>query len=104
MKKLFVLLFMVLTVGIGLGCSDNSDSSRRGAKPSSSQDVALVPASQYSADDDNEEKAVTVYVTRTGKKYHRGTCSYLRQSKIPMSLKDAKASGYTPCSRCNPPE
>jgi micrococcal nuclease len=46
---------------------------------------------------------VTVYVTRTGAKYHRGSCSYLRKSRIPMSLKDACASGYTPCSRCNPP-
>lgn len=46
---------------------------------------------------------VTVYVTRTGAKYHRGSCGYLRKSRIPMSLKDACAAGYTPCSRCNPP-
>lgn len=47
--------------------------------------------------------SITVYITRTGKKYHRGSCSYLRRSKIPISLKDAVARGYTPCSRCNPP-
>ena len=45
---------------------------------------------------------VTVYVTKTGKKYHLGSCSYLRRSKTPMSLVDAKRR-YTPCSRCNPP-
>ncbi len=44
----------------------------------------------------------TVYITNTGKKYHRDGCSYLK-SKIPISLSDAKAQGYTPCSRCNPP-
>ncbi len=46
--------------------------------------------------------SVTVYITRTGKKYHRGSCSYLRRSKIPMKLEDAKRS-YGPCSRCGPP-
>ena len=48
--------------------------------------------------------SITVYITRTGKKYHRGSCSYLRSSKIPISLKDACARGYTPCSRCKPPK
>ena len=46
---------------------------------------------------------ITVYITKTGGKYHRSSCSYLRRSKIPISLKDACGSGYTPCSRCKPP-
>jgi len=45
----------------------------------------------------------TVYVTNTGEKYHRDGCQYLKKSKIPISLSDAKAQGYGPCSRCNPP-
>ena len=45
----------------------------------------------------------TVYITKTGTKYHRGDCSYLSKSKISISLSDAKADGYTACSRCNPP-
>ncbi len=49
------------------------------------------------------DEDVTVYITRTGSKYHRGSCSYLRKSRIPISLKEAKRRGYTPCSRCNPP-
>lgn len=48
-------------------------------------------------------QAVTVYVTKTGKKYHRDGCRYLSQSRIPISLSDAK-SGYGPCSVCNPPQ
>ena len=43
----------------------------------------------------------TVYITRTGKKYHRGSCRYLRSSKIPISLTNAKR-GYSPCSVCDP--
>lgn len=45
----------------------------------------------------------TVYVTRTGKKYHSADCRYLKSS-IPINLKDAVSRGYTACSRCNPPQ
>lgn len=43
---------------------------------------------------------VTVYITKTGEKYHRAGCQYLRKSQIPISLDDAQAMGYTACSRC----
>lgn len=45
---------------------------------------------------------VTVYVTKTGKKYHRSGCRYLRRSAIPMKLSAAKGR-YGPCSVCKPP-
>lgn len=44
----------------------------------------------------------TVYITKTGKKYHANGCQYLKQSKIAISESKAVAQGYTPCSRCNP--
>lgn len=44
----------------------------------------------------------TVYVTKTGSKYHRAGCSYLRKSNMAMDLSEARKY-YTPCSRCNPP-
>lgn len=44
----------------------------------------------------------TVYVTRTGKKYHRAGCTSLRSSSIAMPLKDAAAK-YQPCKICHPP-
>ena len=47
--------------------------------------------------------SVTVYVTKTGSKYHLGSCSYLRSSRIAISLTDAKRS-YSACSRCRPPD
>ena len=45
-----------------------------------------------------------VYITRSGKKYHSEGCTYLSKSKISITLKKAKAEGYTPCSKCNPPQ
>ena len=47
-----------------------------------------------------ESNSQTVYITNTGTMYHRDGCQYLRKSQIPISLADAKAQGYTPCSRC----
>jgi hypothetical protein len=46
---------------------------------------------------------ITVYITKTGKKYHRLGCRYLRKSCIPISLTEAKRRGYTPCKVCKPP-
>jgi hypothetical protein len=62
--------------------------------------VAPQPATQAQQD----PKTQTVYVTRTGKKYHRDSCRYLAASKIPIGLKDAKAKGYMACKVCRPPE
>ncbi|KJS68698.1 MAG: hypothetical protein JL50_03190 [Peptococcaceae bacterium BICA1-7] len=45
----------------------------------------------------------TVYITRTGKKYHLEGCSSLARSQIPISLPDAKAKGYGSCKVCKPP-
>ena len=42
---------------------------------------------------------MTVYVTKSGSKYHRESCQW---GNISMSLSDAR-SRYSPCVRCNPP-
>ena len=46
---------------------------------------------------------IIVYRTRTGECYHTGSCSYLRSSKIEITLADAVSRGLRPCSQCNPP-
>ena len=51
--------------------------------------------------DDN--KSITVYVTKTGSKYHRSGCRYLSKSKIAINLETAKVL-YDPCSICKPPQ
>ena len=43
-----------------------------------------------------------VYVTKTGKKYHREDCPYLWNSKIKKTKSNAKIAGYKPCSKCSP--
>ena len=47
--------------------------------------------------------AQTVFVTKTGSKYHNDGCRYLSQSKISIDLSAAIAKGYGPCSVCKPP-
>lgn len=46
--------------------------------------------------------AQTVYVTKTGEKYHKITCRYLSKSCYSIELPDAKDKGYTSCKVCKP--
>lgn len=46
---------------------------------------------------------VAVYVTKTGKKYHRETCRHLDQSKRKTTLAQAKKDGLTACKVCKAP-
>jgi len=57
------------------------------------------PEAQVKEDQKPSEEGI-VYITRTGAKYHSGNCRYLSKSKIPISLKDAIATGYSACSVC----
>ncbi len=49
-----------------------------------------------------EPQAATVYVTKSGGKYHRSGCRYLSKSQISITLTSAKNQGYAPCSVCKP--
>nr|WP_268064259.1 ComEC/Rec2 family competence protein [Clostridium estertheticum] len=78
----------------------------KGGSSSSSKSipkVVLTPAPSKASQSEQSQN-VTVYVTKTGKKYHVDGCSTLSKSKIPISLKEAKQEGYTPCEKCNPPQ
>jgi len=44
----------------------------------------------------------TVYVMRTGRKFHRKSCRYVREGARPMLKKGALKAGYSPCSVCKP--
>ncbi len=50
-----------------------------------------------------ENDSDIVYITRTGKKYHKEGCGSLRRSKIPIFLYEACKRRYAACSNCNPP-
>lgn len=45
-----------------------------------------------------------VFMTKTGTKYHRDGCRYLKKSKIEITLADAKKKHLQPCSVCKPPK
>ena len=64
----------------------------------------LYESFSYSSNDsyyeDDSSSYTTVYITRTGSKYHQSWCSYLSESKIAISLSDALDRGYDDCSRC----
>jgi len=68
------------------------------------QQTMVTSVSETSKKKSEEPLTETVYVTKTGKKYHRENCRFLSSSKIPIPLTEAKQKGYTPCSACKPPE
>jgi endonuclease YncB( thermonuclease family) len=43
-----------------------------------------------------------VFITSTGRKYHREGCRELDASKKPITRGLAEVQGYTPCSKCKP--
>lgn len=47
-------------------------------------------------------RSETVYITESGKKYHRLGCKYLKSSRQAISRSKARASGHSACSVCDP--
>ncbi|MDF2523330.1 MAG: hypothetical protein K0R31_971, partial [Clostridiales bacterium] len=45
-------------------------------------------------------KESTVYITRTGSRYHKDGCIHLKRSKIPMKLSEAQKKGMSACKMC----
>jgi len=50
----------------------------------------------------DNSKNIIVHVTKTGSKYHRAGCQYLK-TDIEVTLEEALSRGLTPCKVCNPP-
>lgn len=44
----------------------------------------------------------TVYTTKSGEKYHKENCRFLKYSKKAISLDRAKQLGYAACKVCKP--
>lgn len=76
---------------------------KKAAEAAAAQKAAQEKAATTSSSASSASKASsttnpqTVYVTKTGKKYHNDGCSSLKKSKIAISLSEAEAEGYTPC-------
>ena len=48
------------------------------------------------------DRAEVLYVTPSGRRYHRASCRTLRAVRTPLSRADAEARVYTPCKVCSP--
>ncbi|MEM6718371.1 MAG: hypothetical protein AAF611_03550 [Bacteroidota bacterium] len=44
----------------------------------------------------------TVYTTKSGEKYHKINCRYLKYSRYQTTIDSAKIFGYTACKVCKP--
>lgn len=66
-----------------------------GAAPPSAPPSAPPPAPKQ-----EDESKITVYRTKSGKRYHREGCGHMKGGGYSISLKDAKAAGLTPCGHC----
>ena len=100
MKRILSILALVVLSAMLVSCSDATE--RAATKPETSAPTTEA----YSATDYStrvEEKETIVYVTETGTKYHCAGCQYLKDSSFEISLDEAKAKGYTRCSKCQPP-
>ena len=85
---------MVLLIGVSWFLS---------ARVNSAVEPAQSTVAQIETAPSTDTQSITVYITRTGTKYHRNGCRYLSKSKIPITLNEAKRD-YGPCSVCKPPK
>ena len=78
--------------------------SNNSSKKSTSNNSSNAKSDSYNSDNPHPSKPVgeMVYITATGKKYHRknkcGNTNPSRTSYIPLS--EAESMGYSPCSKC----
>lgn len=72
-------------------------------KQSSLQTAGQTPVKPVIGDKTAQNNDITVYIAKTGEKYHLDGCRSLSKSKMPVKLSEAKAKGYEPCGICKPP-
>ncbi|WP_167957494.1 ComEC/Rec2 family competence protein [Anaerosporobacter faecicola] len=68
----------------------------------SAKPTDLSKGTSTNTSDDNSSKSNVVYITDTGKKYHKAGCRYLKSSKTKTTVEKAKKAGYEPCKVCKP--
>ncbi len=62
-------------------------------QPDSSASDTIIPQ--------NSETNQTVYITKSGKKYHKAECYIIKDKAIPTNLSEAEEKGYEPCKKCH---
>ncbi len=89
MKRLLLVLLVVLLPALGF--------------VSLTPTVAPLSVDAFAAQKQPDPETITVYITRTGQKYHRDGCRSLSRSRIASTLKEAVERGLGPCGVCKPP-
>jgi len=74
------------------------------SRPAATQPAIKPPVARSTPPRGAPHAEVRVYVTAHGRKYHRADCQFARNGATAILLGEAQGQGYTPCSRCKPPE
>lgn len=90
MKKILITVLFIIVATTCTNCAHNQNARISTNNPSSYEQIT------------QKTHPTIVYITATGKKYHRKNCQYLKYTKCRTILEDAQSSGYTSCSVCNP--
>ena len=109
LRYVVVLFFAVMLISVGCRKTTTTASPQQSAtqqsmqrpiqsmtQPTMQQPMMQQPMTQRTPQMD------IVYITQTGKRYHRAGCRHLQRSSIPISRSDAIARGYSPCEVCRP--
>jgi hypothetical protein len=99
---LFLLLGGLLAAGIGGAVLSRTEASTP-CPPPPAPTPCPDGTTKLSPEPTTTPASEIVYRTKSGEKYHRSTCSYVKGKAIPTSLKEAKEMGLTPCKVCHPP-
>lgn len=81
---------------------EEAQAAQEAERQAAAEKAAAEKAAAEQAAAQAQQNERTVYITDTGKKYHRDGCQYLRQSQHAFSLDNAIAQGYEPCKKCKP--
>jgi hypothetical protein len=108
MKRIILLVWLALGLlpTVGLSHSGRTDANgghynRKTGEYHYHNGGRAAPPRSTVSESLQDPQSQTVYITRTGHKYHRDGCRYLK-SRIPISLQEAKRQ-YSPCKVCMPP-
>ncbi len=106
------VVLVALAASVGIGTAASQDSAPQKPAPASQtlawtqlESLPCAVAAAAAAPGMSEiSKTTYVYITKTGKKYHKSGCRYLKKSKIKKTLAWAKKHGYKRCTVCKPPK
>lgn len=75
---------------------------KKDAAPTINNNSSVTPSTKPIVENKvSTNNSAKIYITKTGKKYHIGTCRTLK-SKIESTVQEAQAKGLTACGVCNP--